>query len=89
METPQVEYLFGPFRMDVASLQLWKDSQLIALTPKAFDTLLVLVQHHNRVVRKDELLSAVWPNTFVSEDNLAQNITLLRKCLGDDHNQPQ
>lgn len=89
METPQVEYLFGPFRMDVASLQLWKDSQLISLTPKAFDTLLVLVQHHNRVVRKDELLSAVWPNTFVSEDNLAQNITLLRKCLGDDHNQPQ
>jgi DNA-binding winged helix-turn-helix (wHTH) protein/Tol biopolymer transport system component len=83
------EYLFGPFRMDVASLQLWKGDQIVPLTPKAFDTLHVLVRHHTRLVRKEELLGAVWPNSFVSEDSLAQNITALRRSLGDDHNQPQ
>jgi DNA-binding winged helix-turn-helix (wHTH) protein/Tol biopolymer transport system component len=82
------EYVFGPFRMDVASMQLWRGQELVPLTPKAFDTLVVLLQNRHRLVRKDELLSAVWPNSFVSEDSLAQNITVLRRALGDDHNQP-
>jgi DNA-binding winged helix-turn-helix (wHTH) protein/Tol biopolymer transport system component len=85
----QAEYVFGPFRMDVASMQLWKGDQMVPLTPKAFDTLHVLIRHHNRLVRKEELLSAVWPHSFVSEDSLAQNITALRRSLADDHNQPQ
>lgn len=85
----QAEYTFGPFRMDVASLQLWKGDQVVPLPPKAFDTLRVLVRHHTRLVRKEELLSAIWPNSFVSEDSLAQNITSLRRSLGDDPNQPK
>jgi DNA-binding winged helix-turn-helix (wHTH) protein/Tol biopolymer transport system component len=83
-----VEYLFGPFRLDVASLQLWRGDEVVAVTPKAFDTLLVLIRHRARLVRKDELMSAVWGDSFVSEDSLTQNITALRRALGDDPHQP-
>ena len=82
-------YLFGPFRMDVPTMQLRNGDHLVALTPKAFDTLLVLIRQRNRLVRKDELLAAIWPNSFVSEDSLAQNIAALRRSLGDDHTHPQ
>src|SRR5262245_55361453 len=83
------EYLFGPFRLNVASMQLWRGDDLVTITPKAFDTLLVLIANRDRLLRKEELLAAVWPNSFVSEDSLAQNITVLRRALGDDPNQPQ
>jgi hypothetical protein len=53
------------------------------LTAKAFDTLLVLVQHHSRVVEKEELLKLIWPDSIVEERNLAVNISALRKVLGD------
>ncbi|MBI4265282.1 MAG: PD40 domain-containing protein [Acidobacteria bacterium] len=85
---PPVEYVFGPFRLDVASLQLWRGDEIVALTPKAFDTLVVLIRNRHRLVRKDELMTAVWANSFVSEDSLTQNITALRRALGDDHHQP-
>jgi DNA-binding winged helix-turn-helix (wHTH) protein/Tol biopolymer transport system component len=84
-----VEYQFGPFRMDAGLMQLWNGSDPVPLTPKAFDTLLFLIQHRHRLVRKDELISAVWANSFVSEDSLTQNITALRRALGDDHHQPE
>jgi DNA-binding winged helix-turn-helix (wHTH) protein/Tol biopolymer transport system component len=88
--TPAVdEYRFGPFRMDVASMQLWKEDTPVPLPPKAFDTLRVLIANRHRLVPKDELLSAVWPNTFVSEESVHQNITSLRRVLGDDHSQPK
>src|SRR5688572_1300411 len=93
VESPQsdqaLEYLFGPFRLDVASMQLSRGDEAINLTPKAFDTLLVLIRNRHRLVRKDELMSAVWADSFVSEDSLTQNITALRRALGDDHNQPE
>ncbi|MBM3820399.1 MAG: hypothetical protein FJW14_15470 [Acidimicrobiia bacterium] len=83
-----VEYHFGAFRVDVASLQLWRGDEVVALTPKAFDTLLVLLRNRHRLVRKDELIHAVWTNSFVSEDSLTQNITALRRALGDDPQDP-
>lgn len=86
---PPVEYLFGPFRLDVASLQLWRGDEVVALTPKAFDTLLVLIRHRHQLVRKDALINAVWASAFVSEDSLTQSITSLRRALGDDPHQPE
>ena len=83
------EYAFGPFRLDVASMQLTRGGDTVGLTPKAFDTLVVLLRNRHRLVRKDELMSAVWADSFVSEDSLTQNITALRRALGDDSHQPE
>jgi DNA-binding winged helix-turn-helix (wHTH) protein/tetratricopeptide (TPR) repeat protein len=75
-------YGFGPFRLDMREHVLLRDGKAVPLTPKAFDTLLVLVRNHGRTVEKDELLKEVWPETFVEEATLAQNIFTLRKALG-------
>jgi TolB-like protein/DNA-binding winged helix-turn-helix (wHTH) protein/thioredoxin-like negative regulator of GroEL len=76
-------YEFGPFRLDVRQRQLLRDRNPISIQPKAFEILLVLVRNSENVVLKDDLLSAVWPDTFVEESNLTQNIFVLRKALGD------
>src|ERR1035438_10449441 len=76
-------YKFGNFRLEPARRLLWREDQPIQLQPKAFDTLLVLVQHNDRVVSKDELMKLVWPDAFVEESNLTQNIFVLRKALGE------
>ena len=76
-------YEFGPYRVDPDRRQLLRASRPIPLQPKAFDILLVLVENREQVVLKDDLLKAVWPDTFVEESNLAQNIFVLRKTLGD------
>lgn len=78
------EYLFGSFRLDVAFCQLWRDDTIVALTPKAFDTLLFLLRHRDQIVTKGRLMRAIWPDTFVSEDALTQNIWAIRRALGDD-----
>ena len=75
-------YDFGPFRLDLGERLLLRDGKPVALTPKAFDTLLMLVLNSGRVVEKDELLKLIWPKTFVEEATLAQNIFTLRKALG-------
>jgi DNA-binding winged helix-turn-helix (wHTH) protein/tetratricopeptide (TPR) repeat protein len=80
---PKVVYEFGPFRMDPDKQVLLRDGQLIAVTPKAFETLLVLVRRGREVVSKEELLKEVWPDSFVEEANLSQHIFRLRKALGD------
>ena len=80
---PKVVYEFGPFRMDPDKQVLLREGQPVAVTPKAFETLLVLVRRSREVVTKEELLSAVWPDSFVEEANLSQNIFMLRKALGD------
>jgi DNA-binding winged helix-turn-helix (wHTH) protein len=59
---------------------------LIALTPKAFDVLLFLIQNRGRVLEKDELMKAIWPESFVEEGTLSQNIFILRKILDDQQN---
>lgn len=75
-------YEFGPFRLDPGKRLLLRDNQPVPLQPKAFETLLALVRTSEQVVLKDDLMKIVWPDTFVEESNLAQNIFLLRKTLG-------
>ena len=74
-------YDFGPFRADTVRRLLLRDGQPVPLTSKAFDTLEVLIRHRDRVLEKEELLKAIWPNSFVEEANLAQNVSTLRKAL--------
>ena len=76
-------YEFGPFTLDPQRRVLLSGSEPVALTPKAVETLLVLVENRDRVVSKDELMKLLWPDSFVEESNLSQNIFLLRKALGD------
>ena len=79
-------YEFGPFRLDARERLLQRDGATIALTPKAFDLLLALVERHGRLVEKEELLKLVWPDAFVEEANLTYNISFIRKALGDGEN---
>ncbi len=74
-------YDFGGFRLDEDQKCLWRDEELVSLTPKAIETLLVLVRNNGKVITKDALLDEVWANTFVEEATLAQNISTLRKTL--------
>jgi Tol biopolymer transport system component/DNA-binding winged helix-turn-helix (wHTH) protein len=77
-----VNYRFGEFELDPVRRSLSKDGKAIALKPKVFETLLVLVRNSGRVMDKDELMGQVWPDTVVEEVNLAHNISVLRKALG-------
>jgi DNA-binding winged helix-turn-helix (wHTH) protein/Tol biopolymer transport system component len=77
-----IVYSFDSFTLDVMERRLWKGNEPVALTPKAFDTLLVLLEHKGKIVAKDQLLDEVWKDTFVEESTLAQNISTLRKALG-------
>ena len=74
---------FGAFRLDAVERLLLKAGQPVSLTPKAFDLLVYLVERHGQLVAKKDLLSAVWPDTFVEEANLTYTISALRKALGD------
>ncbi|HKP37755.1 MAG TPA: alpha/beta fold hydrolase [Pyrinomonadaceae bacterium] len=75
-------YTFGAFRLDVTERVLFHENRPISLTPKAFDTLLALVEHNGHVLTTEELMAQVWPDSFVEGNNLAQNISTLRKVLG-------
>ena len=79
-------YIFGAFRIDVSDRVLFGESGAMPLTPKAFDTLLYLVENNGRVLTRDEIMTEVWPDSFVEENNLAQNISILRKALGTEGN---
>jgi DNA-binding winged helix-turn-helix (wHTH) protein len=81
--TAKTVFEFGPFRVDAGKETLSCDGELVPLTPKAFQILLVLLRHAPAAVTKDELMRAVWPDTFVEEANLSRNIFLLRKALGE------
>src|SRR5271170_6156228 len=76
-------YEFGPFRVDPEKETLVRAGEIVPLTPKTFQILLVLVRHNREVVTKDDLMKEVWPNTFVEEANLSRNIFMLRKALGE------
>lgn len=76
-------YEFGPFRLDPAERLLARDGQSVPLTPKAFDTLLFFVENQQRLLTKDELISQIWPDSFVEESNLAQNVSAVRRALGE------
>lgn len=77
-------YEFGTFRVDARTRQLRRNGEVVPLTSKIFDILLVLVENAGQTIKKDELMERVWENTFVEEGNLNRNISTLRKVLGDD-----
>ena len=77
-------YEFGPFLLDPEERLLLRDGKPVALTPKALETLIVLVKRSGHLVEKDFLLKEVWPGTFVEEANLSQNIFTLRRILGQN-----
>ena len=79
-------YEFGPFRVDVANLLLFRDGQPLPLTPKAVETLVALVQRGGQLLKKDDLIKIVWPDRVIEESNVTQNIYLLRKTLGEGSN---
>ena len=76
-------YRFGPFQLDVRERRLSRGSEVIPLRLKVFDTLRVLVENAGRLVTKQELLDAVWPDAAVEENNLNHNVSVLRKALGE------
>jgi DNA-binding winged helix-turn-helix (wHTH) protein/TolB-like protein/Tfp pilus assembly protein PilF len=76
-------YEFGRFRLKTAERILLREGELVPLTPKVFDILITLVENRGQVVAKDDLMKRVWPSTYVEEGNLTQNISLLRKALGE------
>ncbi|MDQ2746048.1 MAG: tetratricopeptide repeat protein [Acidobacteriota bacterium] len=80
----QTIYIFGPFRFNVAERTLRRDDKLIALTPKAFETLCHLVQNNGHLLKKEELMELVWADTIVEESNLNVIVHTLRKALGDN-----
>jgi len=77
-------FLFGPFRLHVGQRIVWRNGDHLPLSPKEFETLLVLVESGGKLVGKEAIISRVWPDTFVSDSSLTRNISVLRKLLGDD-----
>jgi TolB-like protein/DNA-binding winged helix-turn-helix (wHTH) protein/Tfp pilus assembly protein PilF len=85
----RLTYSFGPFLLDPAERRLVRDGRNLRLPPKVFETLVLLVERHGLLVEKDDLMTAIWPGTFVEEVTLSRNISLLRKALGDTPGQDQ
>src|SRR5262245_9314346 len=81
---PKHIFEFGSYRLDASERLLWRNGETVSLQPKIFDLLLVLVEHNGRLLEKDELMKLVWPNTIVEEANLTNNISILRKALGEN-----
>lgn len=81
-------YRFGKFTVDADQKVLWCDGQPVRVTPKVFDTLLILLQNPRRIIEKAELMNQLWPDVFVEETNLTFNVQQLRKALGDSAQQP-
>ena len=81
---PPVVYEFGDFEFVAADRLLTRHGTRVSLSPKAIDTLAILINARGRLVTKDELLSLVWPDTFVEENSLTRNVSVLRKALGGD-----
>ena len=84
MTIQRVCFEFDDVRVDVANARAWKAQKPLAIEPKAFRLLIYLLENRARLVEKEELLSAVWPDTFVTENALTRAIAHLRKALGDN-----
>jgi DNA-binding winged helix-turn-helix (wHTH) protein/TolB-like protein/Flp pilus assembly protein TadD len=82
--TPAHFYEFGDFRLDTTKRLLRRlDGTTVPLTPRVFETLLFMVEHHDTVLDKERLMKAVWPDSIVEENNLSQNISTLRRIFGE------
>lgn len=82
-------YEFGPFLLDTDERLLMREGRTVPLPPKVFDTLMALVENSGRIIGKDELMQLLWPDTFVEESNLTQNISQLRRALSDGNGDAQ
>ncbi len=80
--------VFEPFRLDTVNLCLWRAEERVPLTPKAFDILRYLVERADRLVTQDEILEALWPETFVNPEGVRKYILEIRKVLGDRRHEP-
>lgn len=79
---------FHPFRLDTVNHRLWRGEDRLSLSPKAFDVLRYLVEHADRLVTQDELLEALWPETYVNPEIIKKYILGIRRVLGDRHDRP-
>src|SRR5260221_12493234 len=86
MDATPLSYQFGDFTLDIARGRVFKASEEIKLRPKVYETLKYLVEHQGRLISKQELMQAVWPDSFVTDDSLVQCTLELRRAL-DDSNQ--
>lgn len=77
-------YEFGPYRLDTAERLLLREGEPVPLTPKVYETLIALVERRGHLVEKEELMKTIWPDSFVEEANLTNNVSILRKTLGED-----
>src|SRR5262245_19714680 len=82
-------YRFGEFRVDVKNRLLLRGSETIPVTPKAFDLLLLFLENSGTLLEKDELIERLWGSTVVEENNLARNISFLRKALSEHPKHPE
>lgn len=83
----QKQFEFGPFRLDADEHLLLREEEPVQLPPKAFEMLLLFVENSGHVLRKSDLMETLWPDSFVAETNLTQNIFLVRKALGDERDE--
>src|SRR5262245_16400318 len=84
--TEKIQYEFDLFRVDPVRRRLLRAGEQVPLTPKAFSILMVLLENRGEVVEKEALIRRVWPDAYVTEANLTQNISALRKALGERAN---
>src|SRR5215472_3318932 len=80
---PKRFYEFGPFRVNTADRLLLRGNEVVPLPPKTYETLLKLVESKGRVLEKEVLMKALWPDTFVEEGSLSQNVSVVRRALGE------
>src|SRR5262245_29175424 len=76
-------YEFGPFRLDLEQRLLSDEGETVILAPKVFETLVLLIEKKGQLVTKEDMMKTLWPNRYVEEANLTQNIFMLRKILGE------
>ena len=84
--TSNLFYECGPFHLDAKARQLFKGEEPVAISSKVFDLLLIMVQSDGKIITKEELMDQLWPDSAVEEHNLTQNISVLRKILGETPN---
>ncbi len=82
-------YAFDQFRLNMAERTLESGGKPVSVSPKALEVLIVLIENRGRIVEKDELMRQVWPGTFVEENNLAFNISVLRKIFAESSVSPR
>src|SRR3954462_15316277 len=80
---PAAVYEFGEFHLDLEKRLLCRDGDPVPLTSRVFETLVFLVTNHGRLLEKEHLMDAVWPDCIVEENNLTQNISTLRRVFGE------